>query len=185
MQRRFRILLALPLLAFVLFVAVGSANAQQASISGTSWKLVSIQDASGTKNTSDQNITLNFDSNGQAGGQSTCNSYGGSYTMGANGSLVLTDIISTLRACVDNALNDLESEYYAALNTVSAYSINGSMLTLTFANNGTLTYEAASANVGMPQTGESFGFADAAPLSVLAVSLVLLGAGFLVWKRAS
>ena len=186
MQLKLSYFLALPLFAFILVAAVGSASAQQAELAGTSWKLTSIQSpTSGTKSTSDQNITLSFDSKGNVGGQSTCNSYNGSYTAGDDGSLAITQVISTLRACVDNALMDLEAEYYAALNDVTSYALNGDTLVLTSADGGTLTFESANATVGMPQTGASFGFADAAPFAVLGVSLVLLGAGFLFWRRAS
>lgn len=184
MQRTLRYLLVLPLFAFVIFAAIGSASAQSGRLAGTTWKLTSIQSpTSGVKNTSDQSITLNFDSKGTAGGQSTCNSYGGNYAVGADGSLAITQIISTLRACVDNALMDLESEYYDALNAVTAYTLNGDTLQISYANGGVLTFQADNVAVGMPQTG--YGFADTAPFAIFGVSLVLLGAGFLVWKRTA
>ncbi|MEO5952683.1 MAG: META domain-containing protein [Chloroflexia bacterium] len=183
MHRKLRFFLAIPLLAFVLFAAVGSANAQHAGLSGTAWKLTSIKSSTGVKNTADQNITLNFDSNGHAVGQSTCNSYGGDYAAGNDGSLTLSQIISTLRACVDNALMDLEREYYDALNTVSSYITSGDTLEITYANNGVLIFQSVTATVGMPQTG--FGIADATPFAILGVSLILLGSGFLYWKHAT
>lgn len=186
MQRALRYFTAFSLLAFVLFAAVGSASAQSAGLGGTSWKLIEIKSpALVVKNTADQSITINFDDKGAAGGESTCNVYGSTYTTGADELLTITDIISTLRACVDTGLMDLETEYFAALAAVTHYEITGGNLILHYGSGGTLTFQPTTQVIGMPQTGAGFGFAETAPFAILGVSLILLGAGFLVWKRAS
>jgi heat shock protein HslJ len=184
MRSAFRFLLALPLLAVGLLSAGTHAQAQTAGLAGTSWKLVEIQGPTmGVQNTSGQNITINFDSQGHAGGQSTCNVYGGEYAAGADGSLSITNVISTLRACVEGDLQGLETEYFNAISSVKSYAYDGNNLALAYGNGGILTYQPTNVTIGMPQTG--YGFADVAPFGILGLSMILLGAGFLVWRRST
>jgi heat shock protein HslJ len=185
MQRLLRYVVVFSVVALGL-LSVGSLAFAQAGqslgIAGAGWRLVELQRAPGdVRDTSDVTITLNFDDQGEASGQSTCNGYSTTYQQGPNNTLTFGNILSTKRAC-ENL--DLEIEYYNALQSVSSYDLDNATLKLFYNNgNGVLTFEPTPAQVGMPQTGA--GFADVAPFAVLGVSLVLLGAGFLVWRRSA
>ena len=185
MQRLLRYMVVFSVVALGL-LSVGSLafaqTGQSLGIAGAGWRLAELQRAPGdVRDTSDVIITLNFDSQGEASGQSTCNGYSATYQQGPNNTLTFGSILSTKRACMDL---DLEIEYYNALQGVSSYNLDNATLKLFYNNgNGVLTFEPIPAQVGMPQTGA--GFADVAPFAVLGVSLVLLGAGFLVWRRSA
>jgi len=96
-------------------------------LAGTRWSLVALNGqapipASGP-------ITLEFEAGGRAGGNSGCNSYGATY-VARGGSLKVTDIFSTLRACVDPSLNAQEAAYLGALAAVVEYEMTGERLIL-------------------------------------------------------
>jgi heat shock protein HslJ len=189
MQRLLRYIAIFSVLAFGLLAVSNLASAQNEpslGIAGPGWRLIELQGAPGdVRNTTDVNISLNFDADGRAGGQSTCNSYSAEFSQGASNSLTFGPIISTKRACVDPDLMNLEIEYLGALQGVQSYNLDNATLKLFYNNgNGVLTYEPTPApTIGMPQTGA--GFADVAPFAVLGVSLVLLGAAFLVYRRSA
>ena len=94
---------------------------------GSQWHLVMLN-VHAPHSTSEP-ITLNFHAEHQAGGDSGCNLYGGSYTVTAN-TLTITDVVSTMRACADQELNDQEADYYQALQAVSAYELVNDQLIL-------------------------------------------------------
>jgi|SRR5687768_13072293 len=61
-------------------------------------------------------------SKGSAGGNSSCNVFGGSYT--ATGStLKITDIVSTMRACVEDSRMTIERDFLDGLRTANRYEI--------------------------------------------------------------
>jgi len=96
-------------------------------LAGTGWSLVTLNGqapipASGP-------ITLAFEAGGRAGGNSGCNSYGATY-VARGGSLKITEMVSTLRACVDPSLNAQEATYLAALAAVAEYEVTGGRLSL-------------------------------------------------------
>ena len=82
-------------------------------------------------------ISLSFEAGQRAGGNSGCNSYGGSYTVAGN-TLTISEINSTMRACAEQALNDQEAEYYQALQAVAAYELANDQLTLKDASGAVL-----------------------------------------------
>lgn len=153
-------------------------NGLPIELTGTEWKLLEIQrstqDVLSTANT---NVTLTFDIQGLARGNSACNSYSAPYQTGAGQALTLGDLVSTLRACVDTSLMDLETEYYRALQDVMTYSFDGATLQL-FYNNGPSVLKFGAASIpGMPKTG---GLGANHPVFPLAGSLlVLFGVVFL------
>jgi heat shock protein HslJ len=128
------------------------------------------------------NITLKFDAEGHAGGDSTCNYYGVDYQTGPDQALTFHNLISTLKACVDTSLMDLENEYYKALEGVATYSFDGITLQL-FYNNGdsVLKFGGGSSPSptipGMPRTGGDG--ANQALFIITGLLLVLFGAGLL------
>lgn len=54
-------------------------------------------------------------------GDGGCNEFGGAFSVdSASGTLAIGDLVSTKRACVDPAANDLEQAYLAALDRVTS-----------------------------------------------------------------
>jgi heat shock protein HslJ len=74
-------------------------------------------------------ITFQVD-NGQVGGRSACNSYGGEITI-ENGVIVLGPVHMTEMWCGDEAVMDLEAAYLAALARVSGAALEADQLLLT------------------------------------------------------
>lgn len=188
MHRVLKFMLVIPMIAAVLSFSVVQAFAQAgtADLVNTNWKLREISRPDGTaRGTSDLNITLSFNNQGGITGLSTCNGFGGMYSVGVNNGLILTEIISTLRACEEQELNELESEYFAALNTVTSYTTDGSTLRLSYANGGVLTFGASGPlpTPGMPVTGS--GFADVAPLAIGGLFMVMFGSSLVFWARTA
>ena len=146
---------------------------------GTEWKLLEIQRSTqDILSTAHTNVTLTFDPQGLARGISTCNSYSAPYQTGAGQALTLGALVSTLRACVDTSLMDLETEYYSALQAVTTYSFDGASLQLIYNNGASVLKFGNSSTPGMPITGELGANHPVFPLAGLL--LVLFGVGFLV-----
>jgi hypothetical protein len=80
-------------------------------------------------------ITLEFGEADKAGGQSGCNSYGGTYTV-QNDSLKFEEVTSTLIACSDQAVNDQEGQYLQALRTASHFTSDGHTITIWYQDEG-------------------------------------------------
>ncbi|HEX8227851.1 MAG TPA: DUF4377 domain-containing protein [Chloroflexia bacterium] len=127
--------------------------------------------------------TLNFDTDGRATGSGGCNSFGGQYQAGSDGSLTFGPLVSTRKAC-DGEIMQWESTYLQALESASAYTLENNQLRITFANGqGSLTYVPRSATItppgempdpivpGMPATGGSIVLL----LLALCAALVMLG----------
>lgn len=74
-------------------------------------------------------ITLAFEGNGQAGGHSGCNSYGGPYSVQGS-TLKFAEISSTLIACDDQTITDQEKDYLNALRTAGRFTVDGEFLTI-------------------------------------------------------
>lgn len=74
-------------------------------------------------------ITLTFGSDGTMGGSAGCNQYGGRYILDAN-TLTFTEVVSTLMACVDDAVMAQESMYLNAIYGVTGYTLEDGQLTL-------------------------------------------------------
>jgi heat shock protein HslJ len=121
MMKNKAIILAI-LLGLLLAACVPAGTGNQ--LAGTSWRLVSIDGNTQVGAAiGGQDVTLIFDADGGAGGSSGCNSYGGSYTVKANGSISFSDIVSTLMACMDGGIMEIEASYFAALNAATHYVI--------------------------------------------------------------
>ncbi|MCE7985510.1 MAG: META domain-containing protein [Caldilinea sp. CFX5] len=72
-------------------------------------------------------VTLEFSADGQAGGSAGCNTYGGSYAVQGD-QLVFGEMVSTLMACVDQAVTEQEMAYLAALQSAGRFAVDGDML---------------------------------------------------------
>jgi len=120
------------------------------------WVLVSLQTAPGAaEDVTGKGLTIKFTPDNKVDGSGGCNSFFASYTAGAAPSLTIGQLGATRMAC-EQSVMDLEAKYFAALETVESYKVEGSNgLQLVFdKGNGTLTYAAASAAT-MPATGET------------------------------
>lgn len=102
---------------------------------GTAWQLIATGegdlDAPVTANTQ---VTLAFDADGQVGGNAGCNTFGGSYTVDGE-TIQLGEIFSTLMACADVDVMELEQRYLDALNTANRFAIESDQLTIWYGNN--------------------------------------------------
>ena len=117
----------------ITLVLVTSACSSIQSSGGTlpvpsEWKLVSIGKAGAEAPVVEGTaITLKFDVDGQASGTGGCNSYGTKYeAQGHN--LAFKELISTMMACVDEQINQQESQYFAALQAATKYETSGDNL---------------------------------------------------------
>jgi heat shock protein HslJ len=85
-------------------------------------------------------ITATF-ADGQLTGSAGCNNYGGEYTTDGN-TLLLSPVIATRMACLDEGVMVAENAYFTALASAGDYAIEGNLLTITYAA-GQLTFLAA------------------------------------------
>jgi heat shock protein HslJ len=162
-------------------VSSGAAQAQTgdlpAAVRAPTWTLTAMQGpAQDLQDLGSVGVTLRFGDDGRATGEGPCNGYSSAYQTGAGATLTLGPVLSTKRACVDEGRNTLETEYFAALGSVSAYTLQGNQLQLTY-NNGSsiLTFTSASVTPpGMPTTGgPSLGLT----LALVAGALLLVAVG--------
>lgn len=72
-------------------------------------------------------ITLEFEADGQAGGDGGCNSYGGRYEV-QDRTLTIEEIVSTLRACADQRVTDQEQAYLQALQSAGEFELTDDQL---------------------------------------------------------
>lgn len=128
------------------------------ALRGTRWQLVSFgpTDAPAAAGAA---ITLEFGAGGQAGGHGGCNDYGGSYTV-REGSLRFAEIVSTLKACDDEAVNDQEALYLEALRTTGRFTLTGDSLTIWYGGDDEMLSfvplgTAAPQPTGSPPAGKS------------------------------
>jgi heat shock protein HslJ len=76
----------------------------------------------------DSKLTAIFTAD-QVSGSAGCNTYSGPYTL--NGStLKIGPLASTMKACADQAVNDQEQQFLAALQNSTTYDQTGNILTL-------------------------------------------------------
>ncbi len=66
---------------------------------------------------------------GSAGGNSSCNVFGGSYTA-AGDSLKITEVIATMRACIEDERMTIERQFLDGLETTNRYEIRDGKLHL-------------------------------------------------------
>jgi len=92
------------------------AATETSELSGTSWRLVQIDDSQVSVNTE-----LHFDgASGFAGGQGPCNSYGGEFRSVDAGRFSMANIFATDTSC---SSIDIEGRYLEALKKADTYEI--------------------------------------------------------------
>jgi heat shock protein HslJ len=125
----------LVVLAAALIFATSLFAGQGQDLAGTTWRLAEVN-GQATIEALDP-LTLSFEAEGRMGGNSGCNGFGGAYAVDG-GELKLTEIVSTLRACADEAQNEQEAAIMTALQAVAQYEIDGDSLRLQAADGATL-----------------------------------------------
>lgn len=108
-------------------------------LDGTAWILT---DFSGVALPDGAVVTVEF-ADGQMSGISACNSYGGAYEI-VDGAIVVDEMASTLMACLDEGIMELESQVQQALMGISGFSVSDDTLTLE-TEVGTMTFEPQTA----------------------------------------
>jgi putative lipoprotein len=130
-----RILLYLSITLILFLLSACSAIKGSDALDGTAWQLVAMgEDLPLPEST----LTIVFE-DGQAGGSSGCNSYGGAYTI-QDDQFGIKDIASTLMACLDAGLMEQEQAYLAFLGEVTGYSLREGMLYLTRPDGSSLRF---------------------------------------------
>lgn len=122
------------MLTFLLAACGG--GAETPSLAGTAWALEKIGGQPIVENTVP---TLSFGEDGQAGGNSSCNQFGGSYEAQA-GRLTFGPLMSTMMACLEAGVMEQEAAYLEALSKTTSYSVAGERLTL-YDENGAILAE--------------------------------------------
>jgi heat shock protein HslJ len=94
-----------------------------------SWLLIELN---GRAPLTDREITLNIAAD-SLGGNGGCNSYGGSYEL-VDGRLLISDIFSTMMACLEEGVMEQEAAYFEALNSAVAFELTDNGQTLLLQN---------------------------------------------------
>lgn len=123
---------AVVLLALAACVGPGMAGAGDAaeSLAGTAWTLQELNGRAAIPATGGALPTLSFAAGeARASGNGGCNQFGGPYTQ-QGASLRFGPLVSTRRACVDEAANAQETAYLRALESVTRHAATAEVLTL-------------------------------------------------------
>jgi heat shock protein HslJ len=116
-------------------------------LAGTSWTATGINNgkeavvsAAGT-----EKATATFGADGQVSGSGGCNTFAGTFTTTEPDGLAFGPLAVTAMACSDDAVTQIEQEYFAALGKVTTYQLEGNSLTLRDATGATqVTYRQAT-----------------------------------------
>lgn len=127
--------LLISLLALTLVFAACSTATQTAALYEPEWRLVWVEGFD-TMPAGVETPTIRFDPEGRISAQTGCNSAGGSFAIGGD-ALRIENIVSTRRACVEQAGNQLETAYLGALRRTRRFRIAERQLEL-FDEGGTV-----------------------------------------------
>ena len=102
-----------------------------AGLAGTDWQATGVNNGKDALVSAEgmDALTLSFDAQDAASGQGGCNSFSASYSTTDPDGLAFGELASTFKACED-AVMELEQQYFAALGNVATYQLEGSRLTL-------------------------------------------------------
>ncbi|MCA9910775.1 MAG: META domain-containing protein, partial [Anaerolineae bacterium] len=123
---------------------------------GTSWQLTAMgPNGTETSVVADSTVTLEFSADGQAGGNTGCNSFGGDYTVDGE-TITFGELVSTLMACADIDVMNQEQQYLAALNSADRFAVNGDQLTIWYDNDSSvLTFRTKTTATPIPTEAAS------------------------------
>ncbi len=125
-------------LAFTMFAACtpqpGSLPQSGQDLTGTKWELVSFNEAGAeTPVIEASTISIEFDSDGQAGGSGGCNAYSAPYEVREN-MLSFGEITHTMMACEQEEVGQQEQRYFQALENAGGFELTGDRLTISYSN---------------------------------------------------
>ena len=112
----------------------------ESDLTGKVWVLT---DLNGDPPVAGTTITIEFTTNGDAGGSAGCNRYAGKYITTGNKIEFTSPMASTMMACLEPVMNQ-ESAYLKALSEVKTFAINADQLTLSDSSGALATYQAQS-----------------------------------------
>ena len=130
--KNLKTLFVLSLLMLVLTACAG----KSATLEGTSWQLV---DSASTPLVPDHNPTMSFQE-GRVGGNASCNTYGGDYTLKGD-TIEFGMMISTMMACAENGVMTQEQAYLAFLETAERFELRDGQLYLFNSSGDALVFE--------------------------------------------
>lgn len=109
-----------------------------AGLAGTSWTATGINNGKEAveSNAQTEKVTAEFGADGNLTGSGGCNTYTATYETSDPDGLKIGPVASTKMACEDEA-STVEQQYFAALENVATYSIDGTTLTLRDADGST------------------------------------------------
>lgn len=105
-------------------------------LAGTQWKLISLGEHDLSANPT---LTLIFGAENDLGGFGGCNSYGGGYSVDED-AFTVTEIATTLMACMDGVAMDNEQTYLAAMQTAHHYTLTDNRLVILVENDVQLVF---------------------------------------------
>lgn len=109
-------------------------------LTGTRWKLKEFPGRTTPLPATEKEVFMVFqDSTSEVKGFLGCNGFGGKYVADATGSLVISNVISTMMACP--AL-DVENSFSKAMEVTSRYTIEKDLLSLLKGDSVMVTFEA-------------------------------------------
>ncbi len=129
-------LVVLLLIIGITMLGTGCATVTNEPFEGTTWVLVSYGDSSDRQVAlEDVEVTAIFSREsatgpGELNGFAGCNTYFGSFETDGN-SLTIGDLGSTMMAC-EEGIMDQEAQYLSALEAANSYSIEGSLLEISY-----------------------------------------------------
>ena len=95
------------------------------------WELKAIRDKAVELVKGGDTPFLSFDkAKGSAGGNTGCNSFGGSYETEGKDKIRISDTISTMRACIEDNRMEVERGFMDGLQTTDRYELEGTSLRL-------------------------------------------------------
>jgi heat shock protein HslJ len=108
------------------------------TLAGTSWQATGINNGKeavvGMDGT--EQVTLAFGDDGTVSGSGGCNTYSGPYTTSGTDQLTIGTLASTMKACEEQVM-ETEQMFFAALENVATYQLEGNTLTLRDAGGAT------------------------------------------------
>ena len=107
-------------------------------LAGTSWQATGINNGKQAvvSNAQTENVTAVFGDDGRVTGSGGCNNYRATFTVADPDGLTFGPVAATKKACQDE-VNTVEQQYFAALEKVATYTIDGDTLTLRDAGGST------------------------------------------------
>ena len=101
----------------------------QPPLNGTAWNLQALGSPDNLRPAlPNTEVTLTFTSGSEVSGNAGCNSYGGSYESGVDGTLRFADLFHTEMYCVEPGVMDQEQCFLDALSAAETYGMDESSL---------------------------------------------------------